>query len=695
MGPKTGTAKTKVNPLAEIARKRVENAEREKAEREAEEAEAKRIQDEEDRKYNEEQDRIREEQALKREKKEAKIRRQKEEGTYKTEAEKKKAKRIQEGMSRGYATHVKERADVEEEEVVEKRPDSIYRSPIICVMGHVDTGKTKLLDYIRSSSIQTKEVGGITQQIGASFKSRDDIDNNEDINVPGLLFIDTPGHSAFGNLRRRGTSICDLVILVVDLMKGIERQTRESMDICFSNGVPFIIALNKIDRLYGWDASDERPVFDKLRDEIVKDQYASLLENITKEFWNLELNPILFTEYSDEDSNEDTLVYVPVSAITGEGVQDLLHEAALYCQTRLEKRILLVEGFNATIMESKKGANGENSIDLILVSGTLRIGDLIGISTLSGPVKTHVRALMLPEEGEEMRMANSYKTIKKVIGSCGVKILAPNIEDAIPGTPVFKLDNEDESFDYFESKIVLADEGIAVFAPTLGQLEALITHLSDECDPPIPVSIAGVGNVYRKNILSMSKFASRNLRRYLYILCFDVNVNEDARSFAAEEGITIYYDQTIYRLSEKFRLGTAELELERLNMLRVDAKIPFELTIDKRGLIRAKDPIIVLVKVRGELRNNTIVCDQNGLELGTITGIQHNSVALNLATNGMEVTIALNTKFTFGRQITNDTKIYPKTTRDSLDILKNNFRSEINSEMVKIINIIKASQNIK
>ena len=665
---KKSTTSKKNKDVGILAKRHLEELERKRAE----EAEFVRQENEkiaaEERLEQERQQKIKEGKEEKARKKEEKIRKQKENGTYRTASQKKKEREIAEYRNRNFVT---KSSSIEEkkEEIYEDEPEErLLRSPIICIMGHVDTGKTKILDKLRNSNIQEHEAAGITQQIGASFKPRSQLPGNPEI--PGLLFIDTPGHSAFGNLRTRGSKICDIVILVVDIMKGIERQTLESIEICERENLPFIIALNKIDRIYSWE-----------NERTNSQQFQSLKTAIFEKFWQKEKNPRLF--YEQELSDE--IICVPVSAITGEGLDDLLTTCITFCEENLD--LSLYDELDATIMESKKNDRGEYTIDVILKTGTLNVGDTIGLSTISGRRTTRIRGIHVPDVGEESRMTNNYLHLKTVTGSCGVMIIANDLEGTIPGIPLFKLENEDEEFEIFESSISVEDGGIAVFAPSLGQLEALLVHLRDECR--IKVSIAEVGDVYKRKILYMSRFEEK----LKVILCFDVELNEEARMFIADEKINVISDQTIYRLSTKYLDSIKEREIQEAIQLRTNAKIPFKLRISNS--LRNKNPVILEVIVEeGELNVGMEICDQTGRKLGFLSEIRMNDSPIQTSVKGSNVSICLITELTFGRQISKSTELYPIITRESLDILKTHFKSLIDKNMFELIKKMKLAQSI-
>lgn len=290
---------------------------------------------------------------------------------------------------------------------------SRFRCPIICILGHVDTGKTKLLDKIRKTNVQSGEAGGITQQIGASFfpqyKLKEEIVKLEgpykkiDVEIPGLLIIDTPGHESFSNLRKRGESLCDFAILVVDVKHGLENQTIESLNMLKEKGTPFIVALNKIDIIKDWTSTQDGSSLGsyKTQSGYTQNLYDQYFNRVQQDFAE---HGILIQNYWTNDEPKYNQSVVPTSAFTGEGIPDLLGYITEYCQTHLEESITPKEEFNCSVMEVKKIEGLGTTIDVILVDGSLVEGDKIVLSGFEGPIHTTVRAILTPQPLKELRV---------------------------------------------------------------------------------------------------------------------------------------------------------------------------------------------------------------------------------------------------------------------------------------------------
>lgn len=290
---------------------------------------------------------------------------------------------------------------------------SKFRCPIICILGHVDTGKTKILDKIRRTNVQTGEAGGITQQIGASFfpqyKLKEEIIKLDsaykkiDVEIPGLLIIDTPGHESFSNLRKRGESLCDFAILVVDVKHGLENQTIESLNMLKDKGTPFIVALNKIDIIAEWKSTENGSSLASLKSQsrYTQSLYEQYFDSNQKDFAQ---QGILIQNYWTNSEPLYNQSVVPTSAISGEGIPDLLGYITEYCQTTLEEKITPTDQFNCTVMEVKKIEGLGTTIDIVLVDGVLQEGDKIVLSGFEGPIHTTIRALLTPQPLKELRV---------------------------------------------------------------------------------------------------------------------------------------------------------------------------------------------------------------------------------------------------------------------------------------------------
>ena len=456
-----------------------------------------------------------------------------------------------------------------------KKERSEYRSPILCVLGHVDTGKTKLLDKIRRTKVQEGEVGGITQQIGATFFPRETLAEHAakmksqsalEINIPGLLIIDTPGHESFSNLRNRGSSLCDFAILLVDLMHGLENQTVESIMILKKRRIPFLVALNKIDRCYGWK---EQPYASSKesyeRNRQCHQQFTNLANKVIAQFAEHDINACLYWNNAEPETFTSL---VPTSAITGEGIPDILTAVVEQIQTRLEKKIIYSDRFVCTIMEVKITEGYGVTCDVILVTGELHVDDVIVLGGIEGPIVTNIRALLTPQPLKEMRVKGEYIHHSAVRGTMGVKLCAPGLESALAGSPILRPSSPEEvekcKSDVGEELALIIKkylnprgEGVCVQSSTLGSLEALLELLKNA---GIPVANIALGPIHKRHILKVMKAIERKEDReeYATILAFEVAPEKEAKDLAEEMGIRIFTASIVYHLVDMYKKHAEE-----------------------------------------------------------------------------------------------------------------------------------------
>lgn len=261
--------------------------------------------------------------------------------------------------------------------------------------------------------------------------------------LPGLLIIDTPGHESFSNLRNRGSSLCDIAILVVDIMHGLEPQTIESINLLKAKKCPFIVALNKIDRLYNWESMIRKDVRDILKNQAPNTQleFQQRTKEVVVQFAEQGLNAALFYENPDAKSYVNL---VPTSAITGEGMGNLLFLIIESCQNLLAKRLMYSEELLATVLEVKAIPGLGTTIDAILINGKLREGDQMVIAGTDGPIVTQIRSLLMPQPMKELRVKNAYIEYKEIRAAQGVKIAAKELEKAIAGLNIYVAHKSDE-----------------------------------------------------------------------------------------------------------------------------------------------------------------------------------------------------------------------------------------------------------
>lgn len=492
------------------------------------------------------------------------------------------------------------------------------RSPICCILGHVDTGKTKLLDKIRQTNVQEGEAGGITQQIGATYfpveaiKQKTAVINKDgsfEFKVPGLLVIDTPGHESFSNLRSRGSSLCNIAILVVDIMHGLEPQTLESMKLLRDRKTPFVVALNKIDRLYGWKKIDNNGFQESLalQTKGVQNEFRNRLDQTKVAFAEQGFNAEVFYE---NKSMAKYVSLIPTSAHTGEGIPDMLKLIIQLTQERMVGSLMYLSEVQATVLEVKQIEGFGMTIDVILSNGILREGDRILLCGTEGIIKTNVRALLTPERLKELRLKSQYVHNKEVKAALGVKIVAPGLEKAIAGSRLLVAgpdDDEDDIEDELESdleslfsRVERTGRGVSVQASTLGSLEALLDFLKD-CK--IPVANVGIGPISKRDVMQCGVMLEKS-PDYAVMLCFDVKVEKEAQQYAEDNGIKIFTADIIYHLFDSFTKHMDEL----LEKKKEDSKMlaVFPCVLKPVAVFMRHNPIVVGVDVaEGTLRVNT------------------------------------------------------------------------------------------
>lgn len=581
-----------------------------------------------------------------------------------------------------------------------RTPDNL-RSPVVCILGHVDTGKTKILDRIRRTNVQDGEAGGITQQIGATYfpieavkKETMKLEEGSTLsyNVPSLLIIDTPGHESFTNLRSRGSSLCDIAILVVDIMHGIEKQTLESINLLKLRKTPFIIALNKIDRMFDWK---EQPNNFPSRQSLLKQKRSVLEEFRTRvNKTKLEMAQLGFNSelYWENDDIRKVISLVPTSAITGEGIPDLLMHLVSLPQKLLTERLMFNESLEATVLEVKVTFGHGITIDIILTGGTIHEGDTIMVVGRDGPITTTIRALLTPHPMKEMRVKGQHLRHKSIKAAQGVKIAADGLEKAVAGTQIVVVsdpDNEDElavarqevmqDYSSIVKSLKTNKPGVCVQASTLGSLEALLEFLTES---KIEYSGISIGPVHKKDVFKASIQLEKN-PEYAAILAFDVKVEPEAKELAEQDGVMIFTADIIYHLLDMYTKFVENRRSAKKSELKGQVTFPCQLRILPLHVYCRRNPIIVGVDVEeGTVRVGTSLVISDGkrmLDLGEVATIKKGQNDVTIAKKGDSVSIRIDGShsYMYGRHFDHEHPLYSKLDRNKIDLLKKHFRDEM------------------
>jgi translation initiation factor 5B len=573
--------------------------------------------------------------------------------------------------------------------------DMPTRQPIVCVLGHVDTGKTSLLDKIRKTSVQARESGGITQHIGASFFPVETLKQlmgpylsmvKGELEIPGLLIVDTPGHEVFTNLRRRGGGVADIAILVIDVLRGFEAQTFECVEILKSRKTPFLVAANKIDRVPGWSAQLDTP-FGKsyqAQDRYVKEDLDNRVYDIIGEFSRLGFKSDRFDNIREFTK---TVAIVPTSAKSGEGIMELFMVLVGLAQQFLKKRLEVTAGSaKGTVLEVKEEAGLGLTLNTIVYDGVLGKDDVIVVGGRDEPIVTRVRAILVPKALDEIRdPRDKFSSVQSVSAAAGVKIVAPGLEGVLAGAPLYGVAAGASVSKYVKSvseeieKIRVSTDvhGVIVKADALGSLEAMAEILKKD---NVPIRLADVGDVSKRDVVEAAAVKPHE-PYYGVILSFGVRTLPDAEEEASVKGIRIFSQPIIYRVIEDY-LGWVKAEKEMESEQRFDKVVkPAKIQVLEGYVFRRGKPAIFGVEVlAGSIVPKVrLIRAEDGSEVGEIQQIQEKGKALSLADKGMQVAVSMDEPI-FGRHVFERDVLYVKVPEADARLLQTSFADKLTDE---------------
>ncbi len=574
------------------------------------------------------------------------------------------------------------------------------RQPIVCVLGHIDTGKTLLLDKIRKSSVQAREAGGITQHIGASFFPVETLKEvcgpllkkfKRRLRIPGLLVIDTPGHEAFANLRKRGGAVADIAILVIDILKGFEAQTHESIDILKARKTPFLVAANKIDRVPGWVSKPDEPFLTSYQsqDPYVRQDIDERLYTIMGTFSKMDFRADRFDKISDFTR---TAAIVPTSAKTGEGIPELLGVLVGLTQQYLRARLKVTKGpAKGTVLEVKEEPGLGITINAIIYDGILQKGDMIVVGGKEQPIRTNVRAVLLPKPLDEIRdPRDRFSSVDAVSAAAGIKIAAPNLDDALAGAPLYvvPVDGQPEQVSKLVSeevgKLIVATDidGVVLKTDALGSLEAIAEGLKRN---NIPIRLADVGDVSKRDVTEAAVVREHELL-YGVVLAFNVKTLPDAAKTAIDRRVFIFEHNIIYHLVDDYLKWMKSTQEERIQRELDRLVRPGKIKILPGYVFRRAKPAIVGIEVlAGQIKPKYSLVGEDGRNIGEIKQIQDRGQAIHEAKTETQVAISLD-KPVVGRHINEGDVLLVKVPEEHAKALLTKFQDCLSSEELNVLN---------
>ena len=577
------------------------------------------------------------------------------------------------------------------------------RQPIVSVLGHVDSGKTSLLDKVRGTGVQGREAGGITQHIGASFLPVETIQkicgplyeklSKVEHQIPGILVIDTPGHEIFTNLRSRGGSAADIAILVVDANRGFQPQTNESLKILESRKVPFVVALNKTDMVSGWKNTETQFI-----SQSIKEQNVEVQNFLDEKIYNV-VTALSVLGYQSEafyriDDYKKEIAIVPVSAKTGIGIPELFAVLVGLTQQYLKEKLNQEEKSNrGIILEVNDEVGLGPTANMILIDGQMRKEDSIIAAKRDSVIVTKPKALLLPKPLDEMRdPRDKFKPVEYIQAAAGVKIASPDLDGVLPGSTLYAV-SDDAEIEHF--KKIIEDEMQSVFISTettgvilkcdaIGSLEAITEMLRRQ---QIPISKADIGPVTRRDVLE-AMATKENDRHLGVILAFNVKVLQDAETEADNNHIKVFTDKIIYSLIDTYTQWVDDDKADEENSVFKELTPISKFTFLKGFVFRNNNPAVFGIRVDvGQLRQKIPFMNKTGKKIGIIHQLQHDGKTVSVAKTGQEVACSVQ-NVTIGRQIVEEDVFYTLPSSSDAKQLIKRFMHKLSSEETDVLNEI-------
>ena len=577
------------------------------------------------------------------------------------------------------------------------------RQPIVSVLGHVDSGKTSLLDKVRGTGVQGREAGGITQHIGASFLPVETIQkicgplyeklSKVEHQIPGILVIDTQGHEVFTNLRSRVGSAADIAILVVDANRGFQPQTNESLKILESRKVPFVVALNKTDMVSGWKNTETQFI-----SQSIKEQNVEVQNFLDEKIYNV-VTALSVLGYQSEafyriDDYKKEIAIVPVSAKTGIGIPELFAVLVGLTQQYLKEKLNQEEKSNrGIILEVNDEVGLGPTANMILIDGQMRKEDSIIAAKRDSVIVTKPKALLLPKPLDEMRdPRDKFKQVEHIQAAAGVKIASPDLDGVLPGSTLYAV-SDDAEIEHF--KKIIEDEMQSVFISTetngvilkcdaIGSLEAITEMLRRQ---QIPISKADIGPVTHRDILE-AMATKENDRHLGVILAFNVKVLQDAETEADNNHIKVFTDKIIYSLIDTYTQWVDDDKVDEENSVFKELTPISKFTFLKGFVFRNNNPAVFGIRVDvGQLRQKIPFMNKTGKKIGIIHQLQHDGKTVSMVKTGQEVACSVQ-NITIGRQIAEEDVFYTLPSSSDAKQLIKRFMHKLSSEETDVLNEI-------